>query len=72
MPWKATTILWPALVAALMPLDLAAVLKRFPRLLARLATLDPEGDDRSDDDRSRPRQVDHFRSQFASCVRKAA
>jgi hypothetical protein len=55
-----------------MPLDLAAVLKRFPRLLARLATLDPEGDDRSDDDRSRPRQVDHFRSQFASCVRKAA
>jgi|HubBroStandDraft_1064217.scaffolds.fasta_scaffold351781_2 hypothetical protein len=72
MPWKATTILWPVLVAALMPLDLAAVLKRFPRILARLAALDPEGDDRSDDDRSRPRQLEHFRSRFAPCVSKAA
>jgi hypothetical protein len=72
MPWKATTILWPALVAALMPLDLAAILKRFPRILARLAALDPEGDDRSDDDRSRPRQLDHFRARFASRVSKAA
>lgn len=72
MPWKAVSILWPALVAALMPLDLAQVIKRFPRILARLAALDAEGDHLADDDRSRPRQLDDFRSRFAARVRKAA
>jgi hypothetical protein len=72
MPWKATSILWPALVAALMPLDLAHVIKRFPRILARLAALDPEGDLLTDNDRSRPRQLELFRSRFSSRITKLA
>jgi hypothetical protein len=72
MPWKAVSILWPALVAALMPLDLADVIKRFPRILARLDALDAEGHYLADDDRSRPRQLDEFRSRFSSSVRKAS
>lgn len=72
MPWKAVSLLWPALVAALMPLDLAALFQRFPRILARLAALDAEGDHLADEDRSRPHQLDDFRSRFASRVRKAA
>ena len=72
MPWKATSILWPALVAALMPLDLANVIRRFPRILARLAALDPEGDFLADNDRSRPRQLELFRSRFASRISEPA
>jgi hypothetical protein len=72
MPWKAVSLLWPAVVAALMPLDLAALCQRFPKILARLAMLDAEGHQLADEDRSRPRQVDDFRSRFASSIRKAA
>jgi len=72
MPWKATSILWPALVAALMPLDLANVIQRFPRILARLAALDLEGDCVADNDRSRPRQLELFRSRFSSHVSRTA
>jgi hypothetical protein len=34
MPWKSVSILWPAIVAALQPLDLPTLLQRWPRRLA--------------------------------------
>jgi len=55
-----------------MPLDLADIIARFPHILSRLSAIDTEGDYLADDDRSRPRQLDDFRSRFASRVRKAA
>jgi len=72
MPWKTVSILWPALVAALMPLELADVIKRFPQILARLVALDTEGDHLADDDRSRPHQVDDFRSRLVARLKRAA
>jgi hypothetical protein len=72
MPWKVASIVWPAIVAALLPLELAAVVKHLPHLLARLAALDAVGSDRSTADRSRPRQIDSFRSRYAPCIRRAA
>jgi hypothetical protein len=55
-----------------MPLDLADVIARFPRILTRLSTIDAEGDYLAHDDRSRPHQLDDFRSRFAARIRKAA
>jgi hypothetical protein len=72
MPWKLTSILWPAIVAALLPLELAALVKRLPDLIARLTALDAEGDARARDDRSRPRQVDAFRLSYAPRIRQVA
>jgi hypothetical protein len=66
MPWKVTTLVWPALVAALLPLDLSDLLGRLPHIIARLAALDAERGRRAPDDRSRPRQIDDFRSRYAS------
>jgi hypothetical protein len=54
-----------------MPLELATVIARFPQILARLAALDEEGDHVALDDRSRPHQLELFRSRYASRVRKA-
>lgn len=62
MPWKAVTIMWPNLVAAVLPLDLAAAIDRLPAMLVRLDALDADGKYRSSDDRSKPRQVDDFRA----------
>jgi len=64
MPWKVVSILWPAIVAALLPLELEEVTRRLPQLLVRLAHLDAEGDARANADRSRPRQVDGFRARI--------
>lgn len=64
MPWTTVGILWTAIVAALLPLDLAALIERLPWILERLAALDREADGRARDDRSRPRQVDDFRSRY--------
>lgn len=72
MPWKVTTILWPAIVAALMPLELADVIKHFPDILSRLEALDAEGHDLAESDRSRPHQLEDFRSRFLVSIRKAA
>lgn len=58
-------MLWPAIVAALLPLDLTTLLQRWPRLMKRLAALDAPIDPTSLDDRSRPRQVERFRAWFA-------
>lgn len=66
------TLVWPVLVAALLPLDLTNAIARLPRILARLAAIDAEGERRNQKDRSRPHQVDDFRSRFATSIRKAA
>ena len=72
MPWKAVSLLWPAIVAALLPLDLATIIARWPRLLARLAALDVAPRHDAYQDRSRPRQVDRFRAWFDAELRHAA
>lgn len=59
MPWTTFRILWPAIVAALLPLDLPTLIARLPSLLRRLAALDVVGEHRSASDRSRPRRIDH-------------
>lgn len=69
MPWKAVSLLWPAIVAALLPLDLATIIKRWPYLLARLAALDSAIPQYAYQDRSRPRQVDRFRGWFDTELR---
>lgn len=71
MPWKAVSLLWPAIVAALLPLDLATIIKRWPHLLARLAALDGTRRQDAYQDRSRPRQVDRFRGWFDDEIRSA-
>ena len=71
MPWKVVTIVWPAIVAGLLPLDLADAIARLPRILARLASIDAEGGWLSEKDRSRPHQVDDFRSRFVAPIRIA-
>jgi hypothetical protein len=39
-PWKLTSLLWPALIAALMPLHLHELVGRLPRIGERLASYD--------------------------------
>jgi hypothetical protein len=72
MPWRVVSLAWPRLVDALWPLDLAELIVRLPKLLARFARLDADGEYRADEDRSRPLQVDDFRSRFEPHVAKAA
>lgn len=72
MPWKAVSIVWPAIVAALLPLDLTRVIACLPNLIARLAALGSDNRHTPDGDRSRPHQVDDFRSRLAALARKAA
>ena len=72
MPWKTVSLLWPAIVAALLPLDLATMIARWPRLLSRLAALDVAVRPDALEDRSRPRQVDRFRAWFDGELRNAA
>ncbi len=71
MPWKVVSIVWPAIVAALLPLDLANVISRLPLIITRLHALDAQKR-RAPNDRSRPHQVDDFRSRFASLTGTAA
>lgn len=72
MPWKTVSILWPTIVAALLPLDLATLITRLPWILQRLAVLDAKSADHNDSDRSRPRTVDRFRSRFERQLRRKA
>lgn len=69
MPWKAVSIVWPAIVAALLPLSLAELIAHLPGILKRLAALDAGSDARRQEDRSRPRQVERFRSRFEPQLR---
>lgn len=39
-PWKITSILWPALIAALMPLHLHELVARLPHIARRLDSYD--------------------------------
>jgi hypothetical protein len=69
-----TSIVWPAIVAALLPLDLRDLVIRLPHLLEHLypcARVEHQADD-DDDDRSRPRQVDDFRTRFILSTQNAA
>lgn len=70
MPWKVVSIMWPAMVAALLPLDLADVTARLPHIIARLAALGSENRHTPDGDRSRPHQVANFRSGYATLCAK--
>lgn len=72
MPWKVVSVMWPAIIAALLPLDLRTLVQRLPKLLARLAAMDTPGNDRAGNDRSRPRQVNDFRARFFSQIQTAA
>jgi hypothetical protein len=72
MPWKVVSIVWPRLVAALLPLELSDVISRLPRIIERLAALDTPRKSHPDRDRSRPRQVDDFRSRFVLPEKQAA
>jgi uncharacterized membrane protein YccC len=40
-PWKLTTILWPLLMAAVLPLTLADAIGRLPNLVRRLRRTEP-------------------------------
>jgi hypothetical protein len=40
-PWKLTSILWPLLIAAVLPLSLAEALRRLPSLVRRLRRTEP-------------------------------
>lgn len=71
-PWKLTSLLWPAILSALLPLGLHELLERLPTLIVCLDTADQPADARSDDDRSRPRQIDDFRSALPARLRMVA
>lgn len=71
MPWKTVSLLWPAILAALLPLDLKTMLERWPRLLSRLASLDSAPSPYAYRDRAHPRQVERFRSWFGAELRPA-
>ena len=72
MPWKVVSMLWPAIVAALLPLSLADMISRLPSLIARLNLLDTIGNYRASQDRSRPRQVIDFKQTYADYIPEAA
>lgn len=72
MPWKVVSILWPVMVAALLPLDLNHALARLPAIVTRLAKLGSENRRCADNDRSRPHQVDDFRARFVDPTQEAA
>jgi hypothetical protein len=54
-PWKLTSIIWPMMLAAIMPLKLEAAIPTLPDLAARLERLSNDCDDR---------QVPVFRNRF--------
>lgn len=68
MPWKVVSILWPILIAALLPLDLNEIADRLPNIMHRLDALDAMGTSRADKDRSRPRKVEGFRQRYADYI----
>jgi hypothetical protein len=72
MPWKVVSIVWPTIVAALLPLDLPDVISRLPSIVARLAALDVRRKRNPDHDRSQPHQVNDFRSRFVTPASTAA
>jgi hypothetical protein len=59
-PWKITSILWPAIIAALMPLHLHELVERLPNIARRLGSYDSLVRMRE------PLQLDLFRRYIAS------
>jgi hypothetical protein len=55
-PWKLTSIVWPMMIAAIMPMRLHAVLEHLPAIVARLEAFDCADADE--------RQVAAFRNRF--------
>jgi hypothetical protein len=55
-----------------LPLDLATLIERWPRILTRLAAVDAVDNQLLHRGRSRPRQVEVFRARFESQIRRAA
>lgn len=65
-PWKLTSIIWPLIISALMPMRLASAAEHMPAIAARLDALD-------DVDLRETRQTDVFRTtQFAERRNRAA
>jgi hypothetical protein len=64
--------MWPTLVAALSPFDLAEPISCLPNILIRFARLDADGNYLSATDRSRPHQIADFRSRFSASIQHAA
>ena len=54
-PWKLTSIIWPMMLAAIMPMNLETALSAIPRLSVRLENLSHDSDER---------QVVAFRNRF--------
>jgi len=65
-------MLWAALVAALLPLELGDVVARLPHLAARLQGSARARDTRSPHDRSGPHQANDFRRLLQSRISEAA
>lgn len=72
MPWTTVSIFWPAIIAALLPLDLTSLIDRWPQIFTRLAALNVIDKTIPQKDRSRPRQVERFRKQFECQIQTAA
>lgn len=66
------SILWPIIVSALLPSGLRDVLEQLPAIALSLRHADSDGPDRSDDDRSAPRQLDAFRASLPKQLLDAA
>jgi hypothetical protein len=54
-PWKATSIVWPLIVAAIMPMQLAQAVRRLPEIVTLLDAMDVRSD---------VRQVPEFRDRY--------
>jgi len=61
-------MLWPILIASLLPLDLNDIANRLQNIMHRLDVSDTDGSFRADKDRSRPRQVEDFRRAYATYI----
>lgn len=71
-PWKLVSMLWPIIVSALLPSGLRDVLDQLPAIALSLRHADCDGPDRSDDDRTAPRQLDAFRASLPEQLLDAA
>jgi hypothetical protein len=64
--WFATSLLWPAMIAALIPQRLPALVEGLPRIVDRVEAMDRPAAAPSPVDKSRPRQVHAFRLMMSS------
>jgi hypothetical protein len=62
-PWKMTTVMWPVLLAAILPLRLHELLEKAPQIAEQLALMSDHVDDR---------QVPEFRNRFYPASQRGA